>query len=755
MKIRLVIIVIIILSGVLGVFNISKAADSSENPEGILSKSDNTFAGSVSCKSCHERFYKLWSTSHHGLAMQQYTNDFAAGNLTSHDKTIEIGGSKYQANVKDGTVKETRASGTAKKYKIEQVLGGKNVYYFLTPLEKGRLQTLPLAYDVRQKEWFDTAGSAVRHFPNMSDGDSALDWRNRAYTFNSSCYGCHVSQLSTNYNLESDTYHTTWAEPGINCETCHGPGLEHKKAFSQAPKGDPPDELKLISTKGFSAEQTNAMCAPCHAKMRPITTTFKPGDRYFDHYDLTAFEHHDFYPDGRDLGENYTYTLWRMSGCAKSGELSCMHCHTSSGRYRFKTENHNNACIPCHNDIIANPVKHTHHKNEGQVSKCISCHMPKTTFARMERSDHSMFAPTPATSIKYKSPNACNNCHNDKDAVWADKWVCKWYGDDYQQPFLDRAELIDSARQRDWSQLPEILEYIGGKGRDEIYATSLIRLLINCPDDRKWPVIRKSLSDSSPLVRSAAAVSLLYDTAGQNREALLEGLNDEYRLVRINAVYALSLFPAAAFSPQEKQLLEKVSAEYVESLKVRQDDPILHYNLGNYYSNKNQLDKAIQSYQVSSKLDPHNILPLVNASIVYANLGRGSESEEMLRRALKAEPDNAAVNFNLGLLQGEKGNIEQAKKHMRTALKADENMAAAAYNLAVMLAGDDLDEAIVWCRKAAKLEPEEPKHAYSLAFYLIKNNNPEQAVIILDRLIARHPNYIPAQQLRESILSQN
>ncbi len=37
----------------------------------------NGFAGSVSCRKCHEKFYKLWSTSFHGLAMQPYTSDFA------------------------------------------------------------------------------------------------------------------------------------------------------------------------------------------------------------------------------------------------------------------------------------------------------------------------------------------------------------------------------------------------------------------------------------------------------------------------------------------------------------------------------------------------------------------------------------------------------------------------------------------------------------------------------------------------------
>ena len=89
--------------------------------------------------------------------------------------------------------------------------------------------------------------------------------------------------------------------------------------------------------------------------MVPLTTTFRPGDRYFDHFDLMALEHPDFYPDGRDLGENYTYTSWRMSPCVKSGELDCVHCHTSSGRFRF-ADNPDQSCLPCHEERI--PTSH-------------------------------------------------------------------------------------------------------------------------------------------------------------------------------------------------------------------------------------------------------------------------------------------------------------------------------------------------------------------------------------------------------------
>ena len=72
--------------------------------------------------------------------------------------------------------------------------------------------------------------------------------------------------------------------------------------------------------------------------------------------------------------------------------------------------------------------------------------MPMTSFARMNRTDHSMLPPTPAATIVYKSPNACNLCHSDKDASWADKYVRQWRTRDYQAPILKRAALIEAAK---------------------------------------------------------------------------------------------------------------------------------------------------------------------------------------------------------------------------------------------------------------------------------------------------------------------
>jgi tetratricopeptide (TPR) repeat protein len=701
------------------------------------------YSGSVSCRECHERFYKLWAPSYHGLAMQPFSSKFAESQIEPQIEKIKIGKRSYRAEIETGKgwISEIGPDGK-KKYPIEHVLGGKNVYYFLTPLARGRLQVLPVAYDVRKKEWFDTTASAMRHFTDRTD--EALDWKERQLTFNTSCYSCHVSQLSTNYDLATDTYHTVWAEPGINCETCHGPSGEHVRVCRKSLKGHVPKDLKIIRPKKFSAEKRNAMCAPCHAKMVPLTTTFTPGDRFFDHFDLYTLEHPDFYPDGRDLGENYTYTLWLTSPCVKSGKLDCLHCHTPSGRYKFESNQTNNACMPCHERYVKNAAAHSHHKTAGDGNKCVSCHMPMTEFARMQRTDHSMRSPTPATTILYKSPNACTLCHKDRNAVWADKWVRKWWPGDYQTPVLRRADLIETARKRDWSKLPEMISYLRSENHEEILAASLIRLLGACDSEEKWPVIIGLLKDPSPLVRASAAGALTGHLTPESVAALLDATRDDYRLVRIRSAAVLASLPPGQLDEQVRKDLEHATAEFETSMKSRPDDFNSHYNLGNFYMNRRDYEKAVISFETAITLQPDSVEPLVNVSLVYNVTGKNDKAEKKLRRAIEIEPDNLAANLNLGLLLGELDRLDEAETCLRKAVKIDPNSTAAAYNLSIILAKDRVEEAIYWCRKVNELRPEKHRYAYTLAFYLRKKDDVKGAIQTLKTIVEQKTAYVSA-----------
>jgi tetratricopeptide (TPR) repeat protein len=673
--------------------------------------------------------------------MQPFTAELAQAALRPQAEEIFIGADAFRVELDSRGGRVIERSGEAEtEYPIVHALGGKNVFYFLTPLDSGRLQVLPLAYDVRAREWFDTAGSGVRHFPDETQTE-AWHWTDVVYTFNTSCYGCHVSQMSTNYDLATDSYETTWAEPGINCETCHGPASEHVRVFTEAAGEDPPPDLEIISTKPFTVEQTNDMCAICHAKMSPLTVTFQPGDRFFDHFDLVTLEDSDFYPDGRDLGENYTHTGWLGSPCVKSGQLDCLHCHTSSGRFR-QTEDPNQACAPCHGQHVTNPPAHTHHEPDSAGSLCISCHMPSTSFARMRRHDHSMLPPAPAATIEFGSPNACNLCHEDQHAAWADGWVRRWRDRDYQAPVLRRASLVQAARQQNWSRLGEMLEYIREPDRDVVVANSLIRLLAAAETEEKWPVLVAAMDDSSPLIRASAASALqarLLDP--EAAAALLRATRDDYRIVRVRAASSLSMLSPGALSQADRTSLGSALDEFEASLQSRPDDALSHYNLGNFRFNRGKLQEAAASYETAIRLRPDLLPPYVNLAQVYNALDEDARAEANLRKALEIDPDNTAANLNLGLLLGGQGRVREAQEALRAALTADPELAVAAYNLAVMLAETDLEESLELARRAASSRPSEPRYGYTHAFFLRQAGRASEAISVLEGVTDSHRGY--------------
>ncbi|BBO90724.1 tetratricopeptide repeat protein [Desulfosarcina ovata] len=676
------------------------------------------YAGSRTCVRCHEHFYELWKTSHHGLAMQPYTEAFSE-TLAPQANEIEISGSKYIFDLPKGQLFECH-DGMRKTYPASYVLGGKYVYYFLTKLDRGQLQTLPVGYDVNKRQWFDVAGSGIGHLP---EGD-AISWKDPFYTFNTSCYGCHVSQLELNYTPEKSTYQTSWTEPGINCETCHGPAKKHNQVCDVPSVEQLPRDLKIIrggrnGSSVFSADQQNSSCGSCHAKMIPLSSSFPPGKQFFDFYDLVTLEHPDFYPDGRDLGENYTYTSWMMSPCVANSDLDCLHCHTSSGRYRFSSEDKaNHDCLPCHRKKVNNPTPHTHHKASQQGGPhCTSCHMPKTTFARMHRSDHSMRPPTPAAGILYGSPIACLSCHAKKNAQWADKQVSAWSANDFQVPYLDQAKLVKAARNQDWSHLDGMLEYISRPGREVVVANSLIRLLHGCRDDRKWNVLLAVMqNDPSPLLRASAAAALGEYLTQDVISALAEATNDAFRLVRIRAAASLAPVPESAFTDEKKRCVQKATGELISALLARSDDYSSHYSLGNLYMDRGEYRKAIVSFQEAQRLRPDYLPPFVNAALAYNALGKYKEAEKSLHLASVIAPESSAVYLNLGLLYGEQRRFEAAEAAFRQALSLDINLASAAYNLGVLLEDKNPLEALSWLRKAVSIAPDILRYRYTLAY---------------------------------------
>ena len=694
-----------------------------------------TYTGSTSCRDCHASFYELWSTSHHGKALQPWSAGLAA-ELPPQDQPIEVDGRSYQAVItpERGWIVEDGQ----REYDILYALGGKNYYNFLALLDQGRLQVLPVFYNVQKGAWENTTQSMVRHFEGSSR-DTPLHWRDPMLTFNSACFSCHVSQLESNYDPHTGTYATTWNEPGISCESCHGPASEHIRVCRAAPADRPPKDPEIIRWGELTAEQQNDSCSVCHTKGAPITAKFETGDRYWDHYDLTTFEHVDYYPSGHDLGENYTLGSWLLSPCVTRGSLSCTHCHTSSGRYRFQGERANHACLPCHSERVENAVEHTHHP-EGGATRCVDCHMAMHSFGGMNQSDHSMRPPLPNLSMAVGARNACTLCHTDQTDAWALEHIRSWHPDFDRRtaPEMDRALLVKALREGDWGKLPAALDYVSDPESDPLFATSLIRLLPPPGDSRQIDVLRKRVSGAShPLVRAAAAAALDADQNPADREVLFEALSDEYRLVRIRAAERLAALPETEIDEEHRAALASATQEMWDSFNLRLDHWGTHFNVGNILMRQKHYEEAAARYDRAHELRNDVAPPLVNAAMAFASLGQLDEAETRLRKATTLPEPSAEAYFNLGLLLAEQDRAADAEAALRKCLEIDTANHVAACNLAILLAGRDYPETFRLLRQAVEADPYNPRYVHTLAFYYLEAGQSDQARAVIEQAFER------------------
>jgi len=247
------------------------------------------------------------------------------------------------------------------------------------------------------------------------------------------CDGCH----STNFNVNTNAV-TEW---NVGCERCHGAGSKHVKK---------PSKTNIVNAARLDYVRANDICIQCHSQGQPKTnpvngkyydwpTTYKPGDRLSDHWNLeehklgeTSFTH---FPDGtahknRMQGNDYVQSAMYTHG------IKCSNCHDVHGTANAgDTIKAGNAlCLQCHGGKSPNGPRggsieaHTHHKAGSTGSECTACHMPRIeqTIDVVNVRAHTFKFITPSQSEREKIPNACILCHKDKTNQWATGELDKW-----------------------------------------------------------------------------------------------------------------------------------------------------------------------------------------------------------------------------------------------------------------------------------------------------------------------------------------
>ena len=98
-----------------------------------------------------------------------------------------------------------------------------------------------------------------------------------------------------------------------------------------------------------------------------------------------------------------------------------------------------------------------------------------------------------------------------------------------------------------------------------------------------------------------------------------------------------------------------------------------HYNLGNIYRDRKETDKAISQYQKAIEVDPKFPFPYQNLAVIYADRGELNEAALMLEKVKELRPNVPRLYYNLGLVYLAQNKRQLAVDNLMVGLKLSDN----------------------------------------------------------------------------------
>ena len=694
-------------------------------------KIDAAHVGIDACNECHAEQVKLWQGSHHDLAMQHATDKTVLADFSNTQFTYAgITSTFYKKNNKF-MVRTDGADGKLQDYEIRYVFGVTPLQQYLVELDKGRLQALTIAWDARPKaeggqRWFHT-------YPNEEiTYKDELHWTRTNFNWNGMCAECHSTNLQKNYDSASDTFKTSWSEIDVSCEACHGPASNHiswaKKETGWESFNNNKglsvlfDERRGVHWK-INPETGNAqrsteratekeiqVCAQCHSRRSVISSDYSPGKPFLDHYMPRLLDEGMYYADGQIQDEVYVYGSFLQSKMYHAG-VTCSDCHEPHS-HQLRAQG-NGVCLQCHAADKFDTEKHHFHKNESKGTLCAECHMPPRNYMVVDpRHDHSFRIPRPDLSVELGTPNACSQCHADKDAAWAAAQVKQWYGKTpagYQR----FAHALHAGRQGDSNAGAQLAGQIYNIETPDIARASAISNLSRYLDQSTFGAIQQGLADEDAMVRMAGIGALEGLQPAMLVQLVFPLLDDPIRTVRIEAARVLAPVPVGQLQGEQLSIYDKAASEYVESQTANAERPEAQLNLGNYYAARGDAGKAETAYEKAIRLEDIFMPAYVNLADLYRMQGKDSEAYKVLSKAKQLATNNGDVRHALGLVL-----VRQKKP----------------------------EQAVAELEAAARLVPENVRYIYVYAVALNSTGKPDEAIEQLQIAHDRFPQNVEVLQ---------
>ncbi|TWT78533.1 hypothetical protein Pla123a_13260 [Posidoniimonas polymericola] len=689
-------------------------------PPDALAKA--TFVGRQSCVECHQAEHDDWLGSHHDRAMELATDEAVLGDFT--DAVYERRGVTTRF-FRDGDrymVNTEGPDGENHDYEIKYTFGLTPLQQYMVEFPDGRVQVLRVSWDTLKKEWFYV------YPPDVTDErlppDDPLHWTGVAQNWNTTCAECHSTNLQKNYDLATDTYHTTYDEIDVSCEECHGPGSLHiELAGRNSLFWDRTHGYGLAKLKSLDSEPQIQTCAKCHSRRLEVHAGFRPGPNFMNHYEPTPLYEGLYHADGQIQDEVYVYGSFLQSKM-HAKNVRCTDCHNP---HSLKLKFDGNAlCAQCHVPAQYDTPAHHHHKSDTPGASCVECHMPETIYMVVDpRRDHSIRIPRPDLSVELGTPNACNKCHTEpfENAQWAADAVEKWYGPTRRDdPHWAHAMAAGRAGQPEGEELLKAV--YDRETTPAIVKATAVELMTQYNGLQAEVVRQRALKDFDPLVRLSGVRASNPEGVAGMVETFAPMLTDPVRSVRIEAARRLAPLPDDAFTSQ--QFIDRKAGleEYRQEQNLHIERAAAHNNLAELARAQGDLTTAAKEYRIAMRLEPYLAGPRRYLAEVLSNTGGDpadiqrlyTEETPLLERDTKLAPTNASLWYELGRSRVVTGDYSGATDAFYQACELAPNeyrfrlMMSLALERLYQTTGDPrrFDEAVASLRKLEALNRESP-----------------------------------------------
>lgn len=722
------------------------------------------YVGANACEGCHQAEFKAWQGSHHELAMQEANIKTVLGDFNNATFKYNNVESTFFRRDDSFMVRTDGPDGKLTEYPIAYTFGISPLQQYLIAFPGGRYQVLSIAWDSRPQteggqHWFHL-------YPKEKIAHTdQLHWTGRYQNWNMECADCHSTHVKKGYDSITDSYKTTFKEVNVACESCHGPASRHIKwaqhddqsSYSDVTKGlgvvlksDWQETWAFSDNSGIAHRKQPASdalmntCWTCHSRRSTLVEGSLPGLSLEDSHHPALLTQPNYYADGQQRDEDYTWGSFRQSKMFQQG-VTCMDCHEP---HSLKLRAEGNAlCIRCHKAEKFDTQKHHFHKEQSKGADCMDCHAPEQNYMGNDgRHDHSFRLPRPDLSELLGSPNACIQCHTKQNNKWAASSLDKWLGKSWRQrPHYGTT--LQAGESEGIKALPELIELAQNQSSPALVRATAVNLLKPLMSPDLLLFAREQLKDKDPSVR-IAGLGLIESIDPINRVLMASPLLiDSVRGVRIEAARILTDLPDDQITSNHIESRRSAMKEYLNYLDLNADWPVENVNLGNLYSRQHNFELAIAAFERALKLDPRFVRAYVNLADVYRQLHRDNEGEQQLRNGLSISPMSADLHHALGLLLVRRGDKNSALKELAEAANLSPENIRYAYIYAIGLhSTGKLSEALVVLKPIA-----EKTNDIDILSALISMNrevdNNKAALVYAIKLAEILPNNMEIKQL--------